>query len=185
MLSPMIALAVGALLAGCGGGNGNGDSAESSVAAKSQTYSVNGRTYSVEADTTVTTGSVGKARYVPQVNRICREAWPVIQSNFDKFLSWQNQHQSRRVRIEQTVRLSLLAGIDFEIFDNIYGTKAPEGEQAKVEELIGAMQAAVEHGAKLHVHSQRALIALFANFNRRARQYGVEDCLVNGLHIKI
>lgn len=181
----MTALAVTALLAGCGGGGGNGDSSESSAAAKNQTYSVNGRTYTVEADTTVTTGSITKARWVPQVNQICREAWPVIQSNFDKFLSWQNQHQSRRARIEKTVRLSLFAGIDFEIFDNIYKTKAPEGEQARVEELIGAMQAAVEEGAKLHVHSQKALVALFANFNRRARQYGVEDCLVGGAHVKI
>lgn len=167
-------------LTGCGGGNGG-----SSATAKSQAYSVNGRTYSVRADTTITTASVSLPQWRTQVNQVCREAWPTIQENFDKYLSWQNQHLPMRVRMEKTIRLSVLAGIDFHIFDNIHKEKAPEGEQASVEELIGAMQAAVEHGEKLHMHSQKQLFALFADFNRRARRYGLDDCIVNGAHLKL
>lgn len=176
LLAGLVALTA---LSGCGGGN------ENAVTAKNLTYSVNGHTYPVRADTTITTASVDKDQYVSQVERVCQEAWPVIRKNYREDLQWASQHQTRKTRIEHLIHESILAGIDFHIFDGIYGLKAPEGEGARIEELIGTLQSAVERGGKLHLHTEKQLLGLFDEFNRRARQYGVDECLVDAAHFKL
>jgi hypothetical protein len=161
-----------AVLAGCGGG---GDSSSSNAA----------QTFTVRADTTMSAGSVTRAAFVARLNEVCRKKWVKILDNFAKYSSWQYPNESRKKRFADSVRESLLAGIDFHIFDNIYRSKAPRGEKVTLEEIIGAMQEGVERGQRLRpVYSLAQLKALFVKFNQRASQYGLDDCLVNEAHLK-
>jgi hypothetical protein len=158
-----------------GGCGGSADSSSSNAA----------KTFVVEADTTMTAGTTSKAPFVAQVNKICREGWPVIRKNFAQFSGWQEPKVSKRQRFADSVRESLMAGIDFEIFDKIYRLKAPEGEKVTLEEIIGAMQEGVERGQREQpVHSAPEVIALFAKFNQRASQYGLPDCLADEAHLR-
>lgn len=132
----------------------------------------------------MTAGTIPKARFVAQVNEICREGWPVIRKNFAQFSSWQEPNVSEKQRFADAVRESLMAGIDFEIFDRIYRLKAPQGEKVTLEEIIGAMQEGVERGQRGQpVHSAPEVIALFAKFNQRASRYGLPDCLADEAHL--
>jgi hypothetical protein len=166
------AIALAAMVAGCGGDNG-GASAETGA-----------KTYSVEANTTVTTTSISKGRFISRVNQTCREAWVIILDNYRVHSSTQDPKLSKRERFAEAIRLSVLAGIDFHIFDNIRFLGAPRGEAREVEEIIGPMQFAVEQGQQgVHVTSIARLSSLFTDFNQRAHQYGLDDCLVNASHL--
>jgi hypothetical protein len=162
-----------AALAGCGGDSG-GASAEG------------GHAYSVEADTTVTTANIAKARFIPRVNKICRQAWVVILSNFTEYSETQDPKLSKRARFAEAVQLSLMAGIDFHIFDLIYRLGAPPGEERETEKIIGSMQSAVEQGEKrlVPISSVAQVAALFGDYNQRARRYGLDDCLVDNARLR-
>jgi hypothetical protein len=135
----------------------------------------------VEASTTVTTANLTKAQFIPRVNKICRQAWVIILDNFTQFSSGQDPNVSEKKRFAEAVQLSLLAGIDFHIFDEIYDLGAPRGEEREIEEMIGSMQSAVERGQKrlVPISSVQQVSKLFDDYNKRARQYGLDDCLVD------
>jgi hypothetical protein len=143
------------------------------------------QTYSVMADTTVTTASFPEPQLIPRINKICRQAWGVILDNFVEYSSTQNPTEPAKKRFTEAVRLSLLAGIDFHIFDEIYRLGAPRGTKRDVEEIIGSMQSAVERGQKnlAPVSSVAQVSALFGYYNQRARRYGLGDCLVDEAHL--
>lgn len=168
-----MALATTALCAGCGGG---GASAEGG-----------GKTYSVEASTTLTTANLSKAQFIPRVNQLCREAWNVITSNFVEYSRGQDPTLSEKKRLAEGIQLSVLAGIDFHIFDTIRQTGAPKGEEREVEKIIGSMQSVVEQGQKQeppNIYSVAQLTEEFREYNHFARQYGLDDCLVDETHLK-
>jgi len=149
---------------GCGGGDGGGVSGGGA------------RTYSVVASTTMTGTAISKARFVERVNGICRHAWPVLVKNLEQV--------RKRRGLTASIRLSLLAGIDFEIFDKIRTLGAPEGEERAIEEIIGPMQYTVERNQKhARLHSVAQVVRAFADYNRRARAYGLEECLVDRSHL--
>ena len=160
-----------ALSAGCGGG-GSADAG--------------GQTYSVEAGITVTTADLPKARFIPRVNKICRHAWVAILENWDVYSRTQDPQLSEKARFVEALRLSLMAGIDFHIFDEIYNLGAPRGEGHRVEEIIGQMQSAVERGQKnlAPIASVAQVSELFHDYNQRAHQYGLDDCLVDAAHLR-
>jgi hypothetical protein len=170
----VVLAAVSSAVVGCGG-NASGDEDQ---------------TYSVVADTTMTTASIAKAQYIPQVNKICRQAWAIIHHNFKEYSGWhETKHPTEAVkkkRFVNAVRLSLLAGIDFHIFDGIYRLGAPKGEERRLEEIIGPLQSAVERGQKnlAPISSVAKLATLFGEYNKRARQYGFADCLVDEPHLQ-
>jgi hypothetical protein len=161
-------MTVTAVAAGCGGSD-----------------SSNAQTYSVEASTVITTASIGKPQFVPRVNKICREAWVEILDNWAEYSSWQDPKESARKRFSEAVQLSLLAGIDFHIFDEILNLGAPKGEEREVEEIVGPMQIAVELGQKLRpsLYSVAEVSEHFDEYNQRAQRYGLDDCLVNEAHL--
>lgn len=158
--------AIAATVAGCGGSNSNDGE---------------GTTYSVEANTVVTTSSIAKAHYVPRINRLCRKAWGIILSNFTEYSSVQDPKVPKRKRFEEAVQLSLLAGIVFHIFDGIYNFGVPEGEEREVEEIIGSLESAAERGQKklAPVSSIPLIVELFGEYNERAEGYGLDECLVD------
>ena len=132
----------------------------------------------------MTVGPVTKARFVTQANHACRHGWGVILENFAQYSSWQSPKLSERELFAKAVRFSFLAGLDFWIFDPIQKLKAPVGEKESVEEVIGKMQIAVERGERgLRAYTPTQLSAQFADYNRVARRYGLEDCLVDGARL--
>lgn len=133
----------------------------------------------------MTTADVSKAQFVPRVNKICREAWKIIVDNFHIYSSTQDPTLSKRERTKEAIQLSLLAGLDFHIFDEIRILGAPRGEETTVEEIIGPFQASVEKGQKNPTaDSLEQVPAKFAEYNQRAAQYGFNDCLVDAAHLQ-
>jgi hypothetical protein len=167
------------LVAACGGGSGDQTSSSGQTGSSDQTYSV-------ESDTTVTTASIAQSKYVPRINRICRKAWGVIVNNFAEYSKWQNPAFSARRRFIEAVRLSLIAGLTFYIFDPIHRMGAPRGEESEMEEVAGALQSASERAGKglAPVSSVAQVAALYGDYNQRARAYGLDDCLVDAAHLK-
>jgi hypothetical protein len=164
-LSLAILAALAALAAGCGGS------------------SHEARIYSVEADTTMTTASTAKARYVPRINRICRKVWPVIFRNWTEYVrsTDRGKNESPRERFAGAARTPLIAGVTYYIFDRIHTIGAPPGDKREVEKIIGAMQSASERGEKklVPVNTIAQVAELYGKYNRLARAYGFDDCLVN------
>jgi hypothetical protein len=165
-----VVIAVAGALGGCGGGSSDATGGEAFV---------------VRADTTMTTGKLPKARFVVRVNQLCRKGWGPILDNFARYLKWEHRNLSPREQFARTVRVTLMAGIDFYIFDVIHELGAPAGEEREIERMIGAMQEAVERGQRLGpLYSVAEISALFDDFNQRARRYSLDDCLVDEPHIR-
>jgi hypothetical protein len=165
----LLSLAVAAALAACGGSS---DSDRPAV--------------TVRASTTIDPGPVAQARFIAQVDKICRRGWRIILDNFAEYSSWQSPKLSERELYAKAARLSFVAGLDFHIFDDIRGLKAPEGETAAVEEVLGAMQLGVERIQRephLRISSPAELRAVFSDYNELARRYGLDQCLVAGSHL--
>lgn len=160
-----LAIAAAVVVVGCGGSNEPG--------------------FHVKAPTTVTTGPVTKAQFVDRVNRICRRAWPRILSYYIPYSRHQkNKRLSDLEVFARTVRISFLATIDFVVFDSVHEMPAPEGEKARVEEVIGKLQRAVELGQRrVRIHSLAQFASVFEAYNLAAHQYGLDDCLVDGARL--
>jgi hypothetical protein len=154
------------LSAGCGGGGGD-------------------RAYSVEAATTmITADNLDKAEFISRINRICRREWSVI-VNVRRYHGLKSN--SPRQRFAEAVRIPLMSGIDFLIFDSIRLLGSPPGEERKIEAIVGPMQYAVETAQKQsppRLFSTADVERHFSEYNRRARRYGLEDCLVNRAHLR-
>lgn len=172
---PLIAMAilVGAI-AGCGGEGSSG-----------ATGSDPG-TYVVEAGTTVYATSMTKARYVKYINGVCREAWGRILEFFDDYMA-SHPEMSERRRFAEAVRIPVLSSITFLIFDDMHMLGSPRGEEREIEEIIGPLQASVELGQKRRppLYSVAEITEHFTEYNRRARRYGLDDCLVNESHLRL
>jgi hypothetical protein len=172
------AAAIGAILAGCGGSS-SADAGGQSTGGE--------HTYSVESDTTLNTTSIAKAQFIPRVNKVCRKGWPPIHKNFTEYSGWHKADPgSKEKHFVEAVKLSLLAGIDFHLFDRIHRLGAPLSEKSEVEAVIGALQSGVERGLKglAPVGSRAQIAALFGEYNQRARQFGFDDCLVDMAHLR-
>jgi hypothetical protein len=169
---------LGMAVAGCGG---DGDDSAAATDGKKKSFEV-------QASTTVSPDrSLSKTTFIAQVDRYCRQAWKEILRNYKEYSRTLDTKLSQRQRTAQAIRLSLMAGIDFHIFDNVHFLGAPKGEEVEVEEIIGAMQEAVERGQRLDpLYSVAEVTALFSDYNQRAALYGLDgDCLVNATNVKI
>jgi hypothetical protein len=173
----ILALTATGVAAGCGG---SGDAAEGGPG----TYTVGGKTYTVEAGTTVNpTAPLPKPRFVVHFNALCRQSWKTIGENFSVFSAMQETRGGPQQRFAEAVQLSVLPGIDFHIFDEIHLFGAPKGQKRQVEELLGTLQAGVEHAEKLQIVSAAELLPLFETYNQRAHQYGLDACIVSKAHL--
>jgi hypothetical protein len=61
---------------------------------------------------TVAKPPIAKDRFVSRINKLCREAWNTVHDNWNVHTGTQDPKPSERERVEEAVRLSLLAGID-------------------------------------------------------------------------
>lgn len=144
--------------------------------------------YQVQASTTMTVASppLTKAQFVAQMNKTCRKAWATVVDNFAVYSGTQDpEEMSRRRRLAESIQLSLLAGVDFHIFDNFRILGGPRGEERAIEEIIGPFQLAVELGQlRLRLFTFPQVAEHFADYNRRAARYGLDDCLVDLPHLR-
>jgi hypothetical protein len=145
-----------------------------------------GQTYSVQASTTMTTASIDRGQFLALVKGICRTAWMEIGDDFADYRRTEHQQSRGKQGFADAAQASLLASIDFHIFDAIRILGAPKGEKRAIEEIIGPMQFAVESGQRQSPSRLYSLVRvsnLFRDYNRRARQYGLGDCVVNQAHL--
>jgi hypothetical protein len=170
---PLSILVAVLAIASCGGGDNGNTSAQSN--------------YTVQADTTeiVASPPITKRHFKTYINGVCRKAWVTLIHNWYFYRRHQNATMSIDARFASAVQYSLLLGIDFHIFDDMHMLGSAPGEQHAIERVIGPMQYAVETGEKgyWHAHSIADLERQFGTYNGRAHRYGLDDCLVNKLHL--
>jgi hypothetical protein len=141
--------------------------------------------FSVRAGTTPTvTQSMTKPKFVAIVNDLCRRKWRFILHAFREYRGdvqvLEPQLTGKQVFVKAT-RLAYFASIGYHIYDHVLGLGAPPGEKQVVEELLGSMQEGIERGQRLRpVTSRGEVEALFADYNRIAGHYGLDECLVKG-----
>lgn len=85
---------------------------------------------------------------------------------------------SRRRLLAGASKSFILPGIEFQ-FDDLLAMGGPDGEEGEVEEMLGAMQLAIETGQRQRVFAAARLSKLFEDFNRLARRYGIGHCAVD------
>jgi hypothetical protein len=163
------ALAVVMIASGCGGSGGGSD----------------GEASAGGVDTERTTDAMTKAQFVAHFNDVCRRAWPEIRRNAAQYGRLQDPHLGEKELFAKVVRYSFMAGFDFHIFNPIHELGAP-GDQAEHQgtTVIFTMKEAVEPAIhRVWLHSPAQLAALFADYNRAARRYGLDECLIAGSHL--
>lgn len=167
---PVLAMAIAGII-GCGG---TGD----------DPAAAGDKTHSVEGNTTLTTAAITKGQFISRVNGFCREAWWFVQHNFDQFSRTQDPEMSDSKRFAEAMRLTTVNAIDFHILDSIRFLGVPADQKRQLEAVFSPMQFAIERGRQMHhIYSLEQLSRLFGDFNRRADQYGLDDCLVNAAHM--
>jgi hypothetical protein len=143
--------------------------------------------YTVQAGTTMTVASppITKSQFLRRINKFCRQAWAVVTDNFAVYSETQDRDLSKNARLADAIQFSVLAGLDFHIFDNVRILGAPKGQEEEIEEIIGPFQASVELGwmGRPRLRSFAQMADHFSKYNQRARQYGLDDCLVDQAHL--
>lgn len=147
-----------------------------------------GHGFSVEADTTVaTTPTLTKAKFIAHVNSLCRRKWPFVLHAFREYrgdLRWKAPRLNDKQRWVKSTRLAYFPSIGYHIYDWVIRLGAPPGEKRAIEEVVGSMREGMERGQRLRpVTDQAQVRALFDRYNRIARGYGLDECLVNGKHL--
>jgi hypothetical protein len=156
------------LAAGCGS-EGHGETQGSTVRAST---------------TMIVRPALTRPEFVSEVNDICRRRWRfVLNAVKQTAVMWLRNHP--KVGVEQNfaraLHISYFVSIDFHIFDPIQRLGAPPGQKEAIERVIGTMQEAVERGERTGgISSAAQLTTLFADYNRKARHYGIDRCLVAG-----
>jgi hypothetical protein len=167
-----VALAVAAIAAGCG--DSGGDSAGAGDQAST-----------AEAKVERTTDAMTKAQFVAHFNEVCRRAWPEIRRNAAEYSRLQDPHLSQKELFAKVVRYSFMAGFDFNIFNPMHelGTPSDRSEHQGTT-MNFEMKEAVERAIhRMWLHSPAQLATLFADYNRAARRYGLDECLIAGSHL--
>jgi hypothetical protein len=179
MRRPAGAVAIAALVAiaaGCGG-SGGGDASRSG-----------GNEFSARANPSVTTVKLlTKPKFIAHVNSLCRRKWRFILNAVRQtsvITGKLHPQTSKMQRYARGVRLSYFASIAFHIYVPIQRLGAPPGERQAVEKLIGTMLEGIERGGRqVRFASAAQAEAPFADYNRTARRYGLDECLVAGAHL--
>jgi len=167
----LVAALAALLLSGCGGEAGDSSSERG------------GLTYSVEADTTVTTGTFSEDEVFARAKKMCKNRQTLIRNLFELYREQHPRAAGAKLIAGASYSL-ILPGIEF-MFDDLYMTGGPEGDEdaaAEIEEMIGAMQYAIETGEKKYPASAQRIGYLFRNFNRLARANGFDQCTVDRSH---
>lgn len=170
----IVAALLAAIAVGCGGASNNpaGNSAGESVVGVSSIFAVK---------------SLTKPEFVAHANDICRRRWRFVQNSVrETRVLWGKQHPrvSTQDNYVRSVRLSYFAAINFLIFNEIRRYGSPPGQEQAIGEVIGAIHEASLRGERGEpLTSVAELEELFAGYNRKARDYGLDECLATGSHL--
>ena len=168
LLAALLATITVVAAAGCGGASDEGP-------------------YTPRASTTMRIASppITRARFIAHMNGACRRAWKRIAENIADY-GRQYPKLRGRALYARSVRKPLLFDIDFHIFDEIRIVGSPPGDAQRIERFIGPMQRAVELGqlGRWRAYTPGQVAAHFTAYNRRARRYGLTDCLVDEQHVR-
>lgn len=160
-LTAVVAVAV--LVAGCGD---EGESTGSDQAAAEPRIGL-----------PVFVNSLAKAEYLKEANKLCRISWADMLQEFDRYRRERGSREGEGDLFAYVSRQSFLPHMQF-WFDDISYLGAPKGDREEVEDMLKALQWAVFSGAELRIGSPGTMAAVFSSFNRLAREYELNDCLV-------
>jgi hypothetical protein len=170
----IVAALLAAIAVGCGGG---GEDPAATGAHES----------SVQPAEIFTVPWLTKQKVVAHANDLCRQRWRFVRNSVRQTrVLWARQHPqvSAHDNYLRSVRLSYFAAINFLIFNEIRRFGSPPGQEQAIGEVIGAVhEASVQGEQGKPITSVAQLKALFAEYNRVARRYGLEECLVAGAHL--
>jgi len=147
------ALAVAAVVGGCGAAGGKDRSDSGSTDPTPNWQRPNGLVY-------VTPG-LTKERFMARLNRYCRRKWLVIEDTRGSYFSL----------------------IGFYFYGQIQGLGTAPGERGTVEHLLFELKDGIRQGERTGAADPARVEALFAAYNQTARRLGLDECLVAGAHL--
>jgi hypothetical protein len=121
--------------------------------------------------------SLSKAQFVKKGNAICTKGNEDINKGFEKFSrehKLSEQNQPNQAELAEAAEEILLPRVTEQI-EALRGLGAPEGDEAKVEKILGAAEKAVEE-AEEDPRSLRGSNTPFSKPNKLAREYGLTVC---------
>jgi hypothetical protein len=121
--------------------------------------------------------SLTKEQYLQQADRICRKSWADLLGYFVKYRRQRAGKDSEAAIFAYAAQEYFLPSAQF-WFDDVSYLGAPRGDEEEVEDMLKALQLAVHSAEELRIPSPRVLVAAFSSFNRLAREYGLDACVV-------
>ena len=128
-------------------------------------------------------GKFSEEEVYARAENMCTNRQTLIRNRFKEYRDMRPQFSQKRL-IKGASYSLFLPGVQF-IFDDLKLTGAPEGDEdaaARIEEMIGVMQYAIETGQADYPRSIEEVEDLFRQYNRLARAYGFDQCTVDRAH---
>jgi len=173
-----IALAMTVLAVGCGGGSDEGPASREGSTAREGSGPEGGSGGSGSAaDTSVTTSSLTKVRFVNRVNAFCtREREELLERMGVYFQKHQSRGGVPAEVLPEANRAVYVPIIEAEIA-KIQALGAPAGDEAEIEAFLGAQRKGVEElAAQKEVKSRFQIERIFKEAGDLARVYGLKAC---------
>lgn len=143
-------------------------------------------TVTAETGLPLNPSSLTKAQFLVRANRLCRESWAAMRKEFSQFRAERGSGMSDAQLFAYSARNNFLTHIQF-WFDDISYLGAPTGVKSETESMmqilqpedtLKALELAVFSGQERRVSDAKQLGAIFSSYDRLARKYGLDDCLV-------
>lgn len=159
---------------GCGG-DAAGDGEGTTATARSEA-----RAADAETGLPLFLSKRTKAEFLERANEICRVGWNVLRKQFAHIQEKRGPRLNRKELFAFATKYNFMPHIQF-WFDDITYLGLPEGEKRKeIEDMLYALQLAVFSAGERRVTDSDELSAVFSSFNRLAREYGLDECFVEG-----
>jgi hypothetical protein len=165
------------LISGCG--DGDGDSTEAGDRAGSDGNPRRIVKLEPEIGLPLMVNSLTKSEYLARANKICRVSTADMVKQFARYRRQQGSNQSQSEQFAYMARNVFLPHIQF-WFDDITYLGAPRGgNKSQLEIVLQELQVAVHVGEAQSITSARQLVDVLSTFNRAARRYGLDGCLLD------
>jgi hypothetical protein len=126
-----------------------------------------------------TTATLTKAQFIKQADGICSAAEDELDSKFEKFgkeHKLSDKHPPNHEESEEAANTILIPSIEGQVTD-IRALGAPSGESDQVDELLTAVEAALEKAKEEPAEFiEEEGEGDFAEANKMAREYGLKVC---------
>lgn len=159
------AIAVVLAIAGCGGGGDSGSS--ESTASGAETTS---------SGKPVQSGDLSKDEFVKQADAICEEG---KKQSLEKMSAYMQQHgasgEPTPELVVEAVKAVFIPEVQSQI-DEIRALGAPQGDEAKIEAFLDAMEAGAKEAGEATVSSSTQFGHSFKHSADLAREYGLDGC---------